>query len=180
MMNQLPKRSHYKINEVCGATGVKPYVLRFWESEFEDISPEVDDLTGQKLYAKTDLDTVFKIKEMLFEQKMSIDEAKFSLRREKENLVEEIITDEEPQEPLLEAQPEKHVQPEEQIQEVKQEQKVEQEQKVQQESTEVLILNAPIQEIVTEEKAKNDVDMELILSAKAKLNELIKMSHTML
>ena len=37
---QAPEKSTYKFNEVTSITGVKPYVLRFWESEFDIIKPK--------------------------------------------------------------------------------------------------------------------------------------------
>lgn len=33
---EIPNKSAFKLNEVCSITGVKPYVLRFWESEFDE------------------------------------------------------------------------------------------------------------------------------------------------
>ena len=72
---QIPNKSLFKMNEVCGLTGVKPYVLRFWESEFEEISP-LTSSTGQKLYEHKDIEAIALIKKMLFEEKMSIEQAK--------------------------------------------------------------------------------------------------------
>nr|MBA2403447.1 MerR family transcriptional regulator [Bdellovibrionales bacterium] len=60
-------------------TGVKPYVLRFWETEFEEIAPEDSD-SGQKLYARKDVEAIFKIKKLLFEDKMTIPEAKLAIK----------------------------------------------------------------------------------------------------
>jgi len=69
------KRNTYKFNEVTSVTGVKPYVLRFWESEFEQISPRVLE-GGHKIYAQADLEAIQKIKTLLFEEKLSIPQAK--------------------------------------------------------------------------------------------------------
>ena len=74
----IPNKSLFKMNEVCSITGVKPYVLRFWESEFAEINPTVSQ-SGQKLFSHGDIETIVLIKKLLFEDKMSIEEAKKSL-----------------------------------------------------------------------------------------------------
>ena len=71
-MNELPKKSLFKVNEVCSITGVKPYVLRFWESEFEELSPITSSL-GQKLYSAEDIEMISYVKKLLFGEKMSIE-----------------------------------------------------------------------------------------------------------
>lgn len=68
-------KESYKFNEITSLTGVKPYVLRFWEAEFEHIAPSSNEL-GQKIYTKADLETIRKIKNLLFDEKMSIPQAK--------------------------------------------------------------------------------------------------------
>jgi len=75
---QAPEKSTYKFNEVTSITGVKPYVLRFWESEFDQIDPRMND-HGQKFYGSEDLAVIQKIKTLLFENKLSIPEAKLQL-----------------------------------------------------------------------------------------------------
>lgn len=77
---EIPDKSVFKVNEVCGITGVKPYVLRFWESEFEEISP-ITSSSGQKLYEHKDIEAISSIKKLLFEDKMSVEQARFALRR---------------------------------------------------------------------------------------------------
>ena len=77
----IPRKSLFKLDEVCSLTGVKPYVLRFWESEFEQISPLVSS-SGQKLFEHKDIEAVLEIKELLFEQKMTIEKAKMIMDQE--------------------------------------------------------------------------------------------------
>ncbi|MCP4913145.1 MAG: MerR family transcriptional regulator [Oligoflexia bacterium] len=77
-MNQIieiPNKSFFKLNEVCALTSVKPYVLRFWESEFEEISPTTSS-SGQKLYEHKDIEAILLIKKLLFEEKMTVEAAK--------------------------------------------------------------------------------------------------------
>lgn len=71
----IPNKSNFKFQELTPITGVKPYVIRFWETEFEDISPVTSD-QGQKLYARKDVEAILKIKKLLFEDKLSIPQAK--------------------------------------------------------------------------------------------------------
>ena len=71
----IPNKEQFKLNEVCGLLGVKPYVLRFWESEFPEIAPEVTE-EGVKLYSQDDIEAVALIKKLLFEDKMTIEKAK--------------------------------------------------------------------------------------------------------
>lgn len=75
----IPNKSHFKLNEVCGLTGIKPYVLRFWESEFEEIAPILSS-SGQKLYEHKDIEILAIIKKLLFDDKLSIEQAKLELR----------------------------------------------------------------------------------------------------
>lgn len=76
----IPLKSHFKPEEVCFLADVKPYVLRFWESEFPEIRP-VPSSEGRKLYRHRDVETVVFIKELLFGRKMSVEEAKPLVRR---------------------------------------------------------------------------------------------------
>lgn len=74
-------KSTFKFNEVTSMTGVKPYVLRFWESEFDQINPRVNEI-GQKIYAPMDIEAVERVKKLLFEDKLSIPQAKGYLDRQ--------------------------------------------------------------------------------------------------
>lgn len=86
---QAPEKAVYKFNEVTSLTGVKPYVLRFWETEFNQIQPQVNE-QGQKIYSPEDLEVVQKIKKLLFEEKMSIPEAR-ALMDKQESGEEEFV-----------------------------------------------------------------------------------------
>jgi DNA-binding transcriptional MerR regulator len=75
---EIPNKTHFKLNEVCSLTGVKPYVLRFWETEFEQISPILSS-SGQKLFEHKDIEAIAYIKKLLFEDKKTIEQAKMEL-----------------------------------------------------------------------------------------------------
>ncbi|MBT4791469.1 MAG: MerR family transcriptional regulator [Halobacteriovoraceae bacterium] len=74
-------KSDYSFAELMTVTGVKPYVLRFWESEFEQIAPLADN-DGVKHYSHADIVYVKKIKNLLFEEKLSIPQAKNFIEQE--------------------------------------------------------------------------------------------------
>lgn len=75
---EIPNKSTFKLDEVCGLTGVKPYILRFWEAEFTQISP-IESANGQKLYEHKDIEMVLLIKKLLFEDKLTIEKAKVEI-----------------------------------------------------------------------------------------------------
>lgn len=75
MEMEIPKKSMFKLDEVCTLTGVRPYVVRFWESEFKQISP-LTNSAGQKVYERKDIEAISLVKEMLFTEKMTIEKAK--------------------------------------------------------------------------------------------------------
>jgi DNA-binding transcriptional MerR regulator len=72
-------RLYYRIGEVSRITGLKPHVLRYWESEFKVIKPyKAGSL--QRLYRKKDLDLIQKIKKLLYEEGFTIAGAKKKIR----------------------------------------------------------------------------------------------------
>ena len=75
----IPNKSNFKFHELTPITGVKPYVIRFWETEFVEIAPVNSD-SGQKIYARKDVEAIFKIKKLLFDDKMTIAEAKTAIK----------------------------------------------------------------------------------------------------
>ncbi len=76
-----PDKRYFKIGEISSITGLKPYVLRFWEGEFKQIKPDRT-LSGQRVYRKSDLELILKIKTLLYEKKFTIPGAKAALRGE--------------------------------------------------------------------------------------------------
>lgn len=72
---QIPSRLYFRIGDVAELAGVKPYVLRYWESEFPVISPEKSG-SGQRVYRRSDVETVLMIKHLLHVERYSIEGAK--------------------------------------------------------------------------------------------------------
>ena len=75
----IPDKLYFKIGEVAEITGVKPYVLRYWESEFKMVSPSKS-RSRQRLYRKTDVELIFRIKELLYEERYTINGARKKLK----------------------------------------------------------------------------------------------------
>lgn len=61
----------YRIGEVCRLTGTKAFVLRYWETEFAMLAPHKSP-KGHRLYRRQDVDMVFEIKRLLYEQGFTI------------------------------------------------------------------------------------------------------------
>ncbi len=72
-------RLYYRIGEVSRITGLKPHVLRYWETEFKVIKPHKAG-SLQRLYRKKDLNLILKIKKLLYEEGFTIAGAKKKIR----------------------------------------------------------------------------------------------------
>lgn len=70
--NFYPEKLFYKIGEVSRIAGVEPYVLRYWETEFSFLEPRKN-RSGQRVYARKDLDMVLRIKKLLYEERYTIE-----------------------------------------------------------------------------------------------------------
>jgi DNA-binding transcriptional MerR regulator len=78
---QIPDdKRYFRIGEVSRIIGVEPYVLRYWESEFPQIRPSRAD-SNQRTYQKKDLEIIFEIKKLLYEEKITIEGAKMKLKQ---------------------------------------------------------------------------------------------------
>lgn len=79
-MPEIPDKLFFKIGEVARITRVEPYILRYWESEFDLIRP-AKSTTGQRTYRKEDIETILEIKKLLYEERFSIEGAKKRLSK---------------------------------------------------------------------------------------------------
>jgi DNA-binding transcriptional MerR regulator len=75
------EKEFYSIGEASRLTGVKPHVLRYWEASFGLIRPARRD-SGQRKFTRRDLETVQRIRELLYEKRFTIEGAKKHLRHE--------------------------------------------------------------------------------------------------
>ncbi|MEW5802439.1 MAG: MerR family transcriptional regulator [bacterium] len=70
-----PEKMFYKIGDVSQILDVKPFVIRYWESEFKQLRPTKNG-TGQRVYRKKDILILQRIKELLYEELYTIPGAK--------------------------------------------------------------------------------------------------------
>jgi len=76
-----PSKVFFRVGEVSQLVGVESYVLRYWEKMFPQLKPEKDEI-GQRVYTKSDIDLVMRIKNLLYEERYTIDGARRRLREE--------------------------------------------------------------------------------------------------
>jgi len=77
--HQIPDKLYFRIGEVSDIVGVKPYVLRYWESEFTDINP-TKSKSGQRLYKRKDVELLLNIRRLLYEERFTINGARKRLK----------------------------------------------------------------------------------------------------
>jgi len=75
---EIPDKLYFRIGEVSKLLGVEPYVVRFWKTEFRGLSPKKSD-TGQRLFRRKDVELLFRIKNLLYDKKFTIEGARQSL-----------------------------------------------------------------------------------------------------
>lgn len=75
----LPSKLFFRIGEVSRITGLEPYVLRYWETEFPHLRPEKRK-SGQRLYTRKDLDNILQVKQLLYRDGFTITGAKKKIR----------------------------------------------------------------------------------------------------
>ena len=81
MDKSIPNKLFFKIGEVCEITDTQPYVLRYWESEFPALAPAKNS-SGQRIYRRKDIETVLRIKQLLYDEGFTIAGAKKRLETE--------------------------------------------------------------------------------------------------
>ena len=78
-MADLPDKLYFKIGEVAKLVGVKPYVLRYWETEFSILRPGKT-RSHHRLYRRKDVETLLEIRRLLYTERYTIEGAKRRLR----------------------------------------------------------------------------------------------------
>jgi len=74
----IPNKLYFRIGEVSALAGTKPYVLRYWETEFPTLKP-VKTPSGHRLYRRQDVEMVLEIKRLLYEEGFTIEGARKQL-----------------------------------------------------------------------------------------------------
>jgi len=75
----IPDKVYFKIGEVAEIVGVKPYVLRYWETEFPDIAP-AKSKSKQRLYKRKEVEMILRIRDLLYKEKFTIEGARKRLK----------------------------------------------------------------------------------------------------
>ena len=73
--NPIAKKEYYSIGEVCRITGLKPHVLRYWETQFKGLVP-VKNRAGNRAYRHREIEMIQLVKKLLYEQKFTIEGAR--------------------------------------------------------------------------------------------------------
>ncbi len=77
----LPPQTYFSIREVGQLTQVKPYVIRYWETQFSALRPARRE-SGQRKFTQKDVDSILRIKELLYDKRFTIAGAKQFMKRE--------------------------------------------------------------------------------------------------
>ena len=77
--NAIPNKPFFKIGEAARLCAVKPYVLRYWETEFRSLKPQKT-RSGQRLYRRVDVEHLLRIRSLLYGERFTIEGARARLR----------------------------------------------------------------------------------------------------
>lgn len=80
--SKLPDKLYYRIGEVASLVGVEPHVLRYWEREFRTIRPRKS-ARGQRVYSRRDVETLMRVRELLYSEGFTIAGARRRLQQER-------------------------------------------------------------------------------------------------
>ncbi|HET7213104.1 MAG TPA: MerR family transcriptional regulator [Terriglobia bacterium] len=83
----IPDKLYFRIGEVSELAETKPYVLRYWETEFPTLKP-VKSATGHRLYRRPDVEMIFEIKRLLYVEGFTIEGARKFLAGKSGSIVE--------------------------------------------------------------------------------------------
>ena len=70
----IAKKIYYSIGEVCDLSGLKPHVLRYWETQFDVLNP-TKNRAGNRVYRARDVEVVLQVKQLLYDEKYTIEGA---------------------------------------------------------------------------------------------------------
>jgi len=80
---EIPDKLYFRIGEASRLVGVRPYVLRYWEKEFDVIKPEKH--SGQRLYRRRDIELFREIRQYLHKERYTIEGTRKKLRQRQKN-----------------------------------------------------------------------------------------------
>jgi DNA-binding transcriptional MerR regulator len=74
-----PRREYYSISEVCSIVGLKPHVLRYWETQFEELAPPKN-RSGNRVYRAPEVKLIALIQRLVHEEKYTLEGARRRLQ----------------------------------------------------------------------------------------------------
>jgi DNA-binding transcriptional MerR regulator len=80
-----PVQEYFSIGEVCDLTGLRPHVLRYWESQFRFLSP-TKNRSGNRVYQRREVDLIMLVKHLLYTEKYTIEGARQKVDDHKKSL----------------------------------------------------------------------------------------------
>lgn len=87
-INSIPDKMGFKIGDVADLLGIKQYVLRYWESEFDILRPKKAS-NNQRMYSRKDVENAFLIRKLLHRDRFSIEGARNALKELKAHVRKE-------------------------------------------------------------------------------------------
>lgn len=79
-----PVQEFFSIGEVCELTGLKPHVLRYWESQFRFLSP-AKNRSGNRVYQRREVELINLVKHLLYDEKYTIEGARQKVDEHRKN-----------------------------------------------------------------------------------------------
>jgi DNA-binding transcriptional MerR regulator len=73
-----PVQEFFSIGDVCELTGLKPHVLRYWESQFRFLNP-AKNRSGNRVYQRREIDLILLVKHLLYDEKYTIEGARLKV-----------------------------------------------------------------------------------------------------
>ncbi len=98
-IDNIPDKFAFKIGEAAEYVGVKQYVLRYWESEFDVLKPKKSK-NGQRMYSQKDVETALMIRKLLYDDRFSIEGAQAAIKKLRQQ-----VKDAEKEKPTVQSEP---------------------------------------------------------------------------
>lgn len=73
-------KEYYSISEVCDLVGLRPHVLRYWETQFPLLNPSKN-RSGNRVYQRKEIKLILFVKQLLYEEKFTVEGAKQKLEQ---------------------------------------------------------------------------------------------------
>ncbi len=80
MEDRIARKEYYSIGEVCELTGLKPHVLRYWETQFAALKPGKN-RAGNRVYRRKEIKLVHLLRHLLYTEKYTIEGARHKLEQ---------------------------------------------------------------------------------------------------